>query len=60
VLLCQAMTLTEVQNLRFRLLGQERDLAALLRKPFPDAGSIVITQRAIEQLKSKIALFPPD
>ena len=54
------MTLTEVQILRFHLLGQERELAALQREPIPDADSILITQRAIERLRSRIALFPPD
>ena len=49
------MPVTELKKLTFLLKFQERDLAALRRQRNPDPKVITSRERAIEQLKAKIA-----
>jgi hypothetical protein len=49
------MPITELKKLTFLLKFQERDLAALRRRHNPDADAIALNERAITQLKVKIA-----
>jgi hypothetical protein len=49
------MPITELKKLIFLLKFQERDVAALRRRRNPDADAIALGERAITQLRAKIA-----